>query len=431
MNESNNVKVKKILKGVLIGAIAVFVFFGGFFVGRVTLDKDVKTISYIVSMYKKYYYEETDDIVGVFTSALLDRYSDYYTAEEYSIIKKAYAGQREGIGVSFYSGSNLIASVSGNSPAFNAGVKGGGTVTGIDANLNGQYALMENYDDISAALSQISPNKDFSIRIKYNGKDKFFTLQKKEYTQTYVFYYDENGEYAFTDKSGKMTFERVGDNEAYPLLGKNKTAVIKYVGFEGSQKGIMGSSGQFDEALKKFKADGKKCIILDLRNNGGGQMDILCDVASHFIDRQNGSSDVVSVVKYKDGKVVNYSSESVDYHDYGFEKIVMLGNTGTASASEALMGAVLDYDKKNLASVIVEGYFDGEKTVYRTYGKGIMQTTFPRATVGDAIKLTTAKIFWPTSNTTIHGVGLTPSLAKVYGESAEGSAFSDALSKCS
>ena len=48
--------------------------------------------------------------------------------------------------------------------------------------------------------------------------------------------------------------------------------------------------------------------------------------------------------------------------------------------------------------------------VYRTYGKGIMQTTFENITGGDAIKLTTAKIYWPNSNVSIHGVGINKNL---------------------
>ena len=90
-----------------------------------------------------------------------------------------------------------------------------------------------------------------------------------------------------------------------------------------------------------------------------------------------------------------------------------MGDDGTASASEALIGAMLDYDKEGIVNVVLSGYKDKSgEIVYRTYGKGIMQTTYENPTTGEAIRLTTAKIYWPTSDITIHGEGVTKGIER-------------------
>ena len=133
-------------------------------------------------------------------------------------------------------------------------------------------------------------------------------------------------------------------------------------------------------------------------------------VVPHFIDAAAGSRPLVSLARFKDGSEQKFRSESVDYSSYGFEKIVILANDGTASASEAFIGAALDYDAKKIVSVVLEEseYYGA----YRTYGKGIMQTTFENFATGEAIKLTTAKIYWPVSGECVHGVGITKNIER-------------------
>jgi carboxyl-terminal processing protease len=83
----------------------------------------------------------------------------------------------------------------------------------------------------------------------------------------------------------------------------------------------------------------------------------------------------------------------------------VLANENTASASECLLGVLVHYGDvlKNNSDVILEM---NEEGAYRTYGKGIMQTTYMLLS-GGALKLTTAKIYWPDGETSIHGVGFT------------------------
>ena len=100
---------------------------------------------------------------------------------------------------------------------------------------------------------------------------------------------------------------------------------------------------------------------------------------------------------------------------------------GTASAAEALIGAILDYDSENIVSVVVSSSTLNGETVYKTYGKGIMQTTYANLD-GSAVKLTTAGIFWPVSNVTIHDVGITTNVSSKVVNAQKETALETALS---
>ena len=419
--------MNKNLKNTLIAISAIMmsavVFLGGYLVGRSAFDKDIETVNYILGMYKKYYYEETNDLVGVIENALLDKYSEYYTKEEYDVVKKTSLGKRSGVGLSFYSNSNKIMRAVNNSPAGFAGIKPNGVLVAID--YNGKRTTIDTTEERNKAFSAIPDDTEFSLIIDYDGVRQSYAVKKEEYTETFVTYYDETGEYGFTGKSGSISYARTGDNQEYPLGGKNKTGVIKYTGFSGLGRGNEGSAGQFKKALDTFKENGKTVLILDLRNNGGGYMNILESVSAHLIDAEKASKQLVSYAIYKDKKKSSFYSEAVDYSDYNYEKIIILANENSASASEALMGAVLDYDKNSIVTVIVEKSYREGKPVYKTYGKGIMQSTYTRIT-GEAIKLTTAKIYWPKTGISIHDIGINPDLdERIIGSD---NAFYDALS---
>jgi carboxyl-terminal processing protease len=203
--------------------------------------------------------------------------------------------------------------------------------------------------------------------------------------------------------------ERALKQDFCTITGES-VAYIKYSAFSGTKSGLDGSNGQLTDALNIFKEKNKSKLILDLRGNGGGYMSILCQVASNFINVEDGKTALVAVAVDKNGNKENFVSKKSVYNSYGFEKIVVMCDEGTASASEALIGAMLDYDVNNIVSVVVSSSTLNGQTVYKSYGKGIMQSTFTNGITGEAVKLTTAQIYWPVYGTTIHGVGLTPKL---------------------
>jgi carboxyl-terminal processing protease len=337
--------------------------------------------------------------------SILDKYSDYYTKEEYDIIKKSAKGIRYGVGLAFLKNSEgiFIDTVLGNSPSENAGVKVGGKVLGITT--DGEFKPAD--ENFFTVMDGIENGESYSLKISYDGEENVFDLTGQEYSETFVYYTDSQSSYRFSDKNGTSSMAMVKWQTEIDGLIPEKTGYIRYTSFSGTKDNIYGSATQIKTVLEKFKEDGNSKLILDLRGNGGGYMDIMFSVASHFIGVKNGGKVLVSQAEYKKGKVDKFYSNKVDYLNYGFEKIVILADDGTASASEALIGACLDYDTRNIVNVVLSRSEENGEYVYRTYGKGIMQTTYENFTMGDAIKLTTAKIYWPTSNVCIHDVGIT------------------------
>jgi carboxyl-terminal processing protease len=177
--------------------------------------------------------------------------------------------------------------------------------------------------------------------------------------------------------------------------------------------------------LEKFKSNGKSQLILDIRDNGGGYMDVLCEVAGMLVEKESNGQ-VVSITIDKYGKEKYFNSKNQTYNEYGFKKIVVLANEHTASASEILIGAMLDYDKSNRVSIVLDGHQKNGQTVYKTYGKGIMQTTYANLD-SSAVKLTTAKMFWPKSRISIHDKGVTTQTSNKVYNATNGDAYLYAL----
>ena len=75
-------KKKKIIAVALGIVCLVGAFFAGFFLRDVT-DPDMASLRFIVETYRKYYLEESDDFVSVMGNSIIDRYSEYFTKEEY------------------------------------------------------------------------------------------------------------------------------------------------------------------------------------------------------------------------------------------------------------------------------------------------------------------------------------------------------------
>jgi carboxyl-terminal processing protease len=143
------------------------------------------------------------------------------------------------------------------------------------------------------------------------------------------------------------------------------------------------------QALDSFVKANYKGLIIDLRNNPGGLITSVADVADKFID-----SGVIVSTKSRlkfENSTFNASSRKTVIPK-GFPIIVLI-NKGSASASEILAGALKDY---RLA------YLVGE----RTYGKGSVQQPVPLPN-SDGIKITTARYYTP-SDTNIDKIGIPP-----------------------
>jgi len=397
-----NSKAFKIIAAVIIAAA---IFFAGFFVRYLTLDKSVKSVIWAKEQIDSHYYTDISDeeFLEALTDGLdsvLDNYSTYYTADEYNDYKSSYAGNNTGVGLSFTFtyGAPRIFRVSGNSPAEKAGITEGAFVVGF-GDSEDSITYSTTYSDFTAYMSGVASYTDFVLALSDSlegGNITYYTLQKQSYNENYVFYRSATSAYRFEGTNAGTTTAYDGAIEGLA----SDTAYIRLNRFAGN------AEKQFKAALDIFKSEGKKNLVLDLRGNGGGDLDVLCGIAAYLCKNAEGSSPVVLSAKYKSGSTVNFNAKGNYYNDYfsSDSKITLLANVNTASASECLIGAMVEYGTSDYSDIILSDILGTAKT----YGKGIMQTTYTNAALGgEAIKLTVATVHWPVSGKCIHGVGVT------------------------
>ena len=157
---------------------------------------------------------------------------------------------------------------------------------------------------------------------------------------------------------------------------------IEYVGMLNEEDGYVMMSkftegvGQgIRDAVLKLKKQGMKRLVLDLRGNGGGMLSEAVNIVSLFVPK--GS--VVVTAKGRTGGETSYktSTEPLDTK----LPIVVLVDSGSASASEIVSGALQDYDRATIIGT-------------RTYGKGLVQSIRPLPYDGQ-LKVTTSKYYTP------------------------------------
>lgn len=148
---------------------------------------------------------------------------------------------------------------------------------------------------------------------------------------------------------------------------------------------------RFQDALDSFEVNGYKSLIIDLRDNPGGLINSVVDVADKFIDKgvivSTKSRIAIENMEFKASKDKTTAKKNIP--------IVVLINKGSASASEILSGALKDYKM---------AYLVGENT----YGKGSVQQVRQLSDT-DGFKLTMARYYTP-SDVNIDKIGIPPDL---------------------
>lgn len=184
----------------------------------------------------------------------------------------------------------------------------------------------------------------------------------------------------------------------YGTIRENKKAGT--VGYVRIIEFTPQTADRVQQALDSFKKEKISSLIIDLRNNPGGLITSVADVADKFID--NGP-----IVSTKSRLAFENSVFTASPRKTTFEKgipIVVLINKGSASASEILSGALKD---NHLA------YLVGQ----RTYGKGSVQQVLPLSSA-DGIKITMARYYTP-SDTNIDKIGIPPDREVLFPELGE------------
>ena len=372
------------------------------------------TTDWVIGMIDKYYYYEVDaqDVreAGLENLAgnVLDIYSGYYTAEEYKALTQSNAGNSTGIGVSVSYVDNsfgkgvFVNEVVGNSPAYRSGLKAGTFITGATSG-DGQTVQFGSSSAFSDFVSARATGEQFTL-ITDRGE---FTVSREAYHSSYCFMATSDAEWNIEYDGSKREIVKTSSDE-YSFLPEG-AAYLRVTQFYGD------AAAETAELIGEFNDKGCHSLILDLRNNGGGYVDVMQEMAYVFV----GSRDYMSAAmtaRYKDGSetVFPVTAEAIKSCLFPADcELYILANNGTASASEALIGVLVSNSVADYSDIYLsdfsQAYLDwsgmAEKNC-RTYGKGIMQTTYRYIVTGEAIKLTTAEIFWPNGNC-IHGVGLT------------------------
>jgi carboxyl-terminal processing protease len=164
----------------------------------------------------------------------------------------------------------------------------------------------------------------------------------------------------------------------------SEVGYVKIIQFQGQ------TTDELEKALKGLEAKGMKKLVLDLRNDPGGLLDASVDVSGKFLPKNN-------LVVYLQGR---QKADRKDFLTSGTGMLreypmVVLVNTGSASASEIVAGALQDSKRALIVGT-------------QTFGKGSVQTVFPLEG-GGGIRLTTAKYYTP-GGRSIQNVGITPDI---------------------
>ena len=420
---SDNRGLKIFFAVVIAAVIAALSFVGGFFTHKLTRSEQVSSFEWVLKTIRDNYFEDIPDDV-LFDGSLkglvescLDSYSAYYTAEEYKSVLNTRSGKMSGLGISYMYvapkkndggaahptglGGAVIETVIGNSPAFISGLRAGEIVTQLRDN-KGTVEVTS-----SAVFTQFLDGKKEGEQFAMITDRGERVMAKASYDARYCTMITSQAELSVYYENGKPEVEKTG--EGYAFLPED-CAYLRLSQFYGDAATEMAA------LMEKFNAENRTSLILDLRGNGGGYVDKMCDISGIFTGQLQDANKFAMHAVYKNGTRLSYSVSGSYRQDQQLKKgvkVSVLADNGTASASEALIGVLIDNGVITCSDIYLsdfsQDYLTLTKTVGKncqTYGKGIMQTTFVNQATGEALKLTTAKIYWPNGEC-IHGTGLT------------------------
>jgi len=296
----------------------------------------------------------------------LDPYSDYFDADEYEQFQMKTEGQFEGIGIEVHSapgGGLVIISPIEGSPAFYAGLRAGDQITEIDGDKTDNMAR-----PVAIRKIQGKPGSAVTLTLFRPSNGEMF---KRSITRGLITVRTIRG------------WARNEDWEwDYIIDDAQRIAYLRISSFEAH------TAEHLDNAFKQLMTHHRlRGLILDVRDNPGGLLKVVVEVANRFI-----SDGVIVSTKGRHTPEQPYiAARDGTYPDV---PLVVLVNHGSASASEILAGALKDHRR---ATIVGE----------QTFGKGSVQDVIKLEGNRGAVKLTTAYYYLPNGER-IHGRGITP-----------------------
>jgi carboxyl-terminal processing protease len=324
-------------------------------------DKESKKLGTALSLIESNYYETVDreklidGAVNGMMEALGDPYSNYMGKETAARFEESIEGSFSGIGaeVSSDNGKVIVVSPIKGSPAEKAGIQAKDVILSV----NGES--LEGLE-LNDAVAKIRGPKgsDATLKIQRTG-----TAEPLEFV---------------------ITRDDVRLETVYATMEKDNIGVIEVTQFS------QNTGKRFEEELTKLETQGMKGLVIDVRNDPGGVLPVVIEMAEQFVPA--GKAIVQVEDKNKQREVSTSKGSSKKY------PVVVLMNKGSASASEIMAGAL---QQSAGAKLIGEDSF----------GKGTVQTSFEEQ-LGDGslLKITIAKWLTP-DGTWIHGKGIKPDIA--------------------
>ncbi|MCC8169995.1 MAG: S41 family peptidase [Oscillospiraceae bacterium] len=373
---------KKIVLTAVITAAATFVVtcVGGHYVGKITRylpnDDEYKNfankISVIDDYLDKYYLNDYDRnqmleqaVVG-YVDGLDEAYSEYYPAEKFSEYMENVEDSYVGIGVVITlddDGNIVVLAPFEDSSAYEAGVLPGDIIAEVDG---------VAYDDMNAAVDHIKGGEEgttVDINFIRDGEIIEKTIERREIS------------------SNSVKSEMLDNNIGY----------VRISAFNMNESGSeQDTYTEFADEVASLQEQGMEKMIIDLRDNPGGILDVACNIADMILPEG-----IITYTEYKDGSRQDYNS---DANEMDIPMVVLI-NGNSASASEVLTGALKDYGKATVVGT-------------QSYGKGIVQTVFPFLD-GSGLTLTVAKYYSP-NGVCIHDVGIEPDIVVEMPEKYDG-----------
>jgi carboxyl-terminal processing protease len=275
----------------------------------------------------------------------LDPHSAYISKEDVERVNEPLEGSFEGIGVTFqiFNDTILVVSPVPGGPSDKLGIFGGDKIVKID----GQSSTGEKINN-EYVMERLRGKKGttVSVSIKRAGKNAL------------------------------IDFDIVRDK--IPLNSIDATYMAApEIGYIKLTRFSKTSMDEFRESVQELRQQGMQDLILDLRSNSGGYLNIAVELSDEFLPDDR-------LIVYTEGlrnPRENFSSTSTGSFDKNGRVIVLI-NEASASASEIVAGAIQDWDR---------GLVLGR----RSFGKGLVQRPF-RLPDGALIRLTTARYHTPT-----------------------------------
>lgn len=316
-------------------------------------DKLNGLLSYIGEEYVRGADEKAlwDGVYAGLLEAVGDPYSEYMTAEEFAAYTAERSGNYVGIGVhvTFDQTQDAIAiyRVTPGSPAEQSGLRTGDLIVAVE----------------DVAVSAATYNEAVDLVAGEEGTDVSLTIRRGE----------ETIDLSITRakvESRNVLYEKLGDTAYLSILSFSESNVTE----------------QFQDALEAAKQDGCTSYLFDLRNNPGGNLDVVCAVLDELLPANQTILHIIDA----QGNDQTRETENEAYLD---APMAVLCNGNTASAAELFTADLRDYGLATIVGVT-------------TYGKGTMQTISPLSD-GSAVKLT-SNFYNPASNVSYDGVGIRP-----------------------